>query len=344
MKKLSWIFIIVGSALLMLIGLWILPTNLKHETLVNTLKKDFKLNFDLYYADINMLDIDVYNFNGKKLKKSFDSYASYTEGFIPRSKSTTYLELINNFRKAQNLPPKNYFHDFYEDETRVIISFTGSLADIYIIDKATNTVSPLNYSTKDNLGEMYVSHIKPYGNKLIILAGKANAYASFIYEVSLDSYTILDSINLPTSPDATQDVHYGITSNGQCIFINGSKLKIYDIDTHAYHFVDLPFHANVIKVIDNQILVLSVEDDKLLYSILNENLEPLYTNTLTSPIPSFKLVDFGLVNNYLYLASYDPNNAVYPNYITLYTDQGEMAYCERFTMNKDKALLEVNAH
>lgn len=341
MKKTVYILVPIGITLLILVSFWVFPSKLKHEIIINSIPEDTPIALNLYYADINMLDIDAYNFNGNTFKKIHKPYTSYTEGFIPRSESLTYLELINNYRKLQKLPPKNYFHDFYEDENRIIISFTGSLSDIYIIDKIAKTVSPLTYNAEDNLGDMYVSHIKPYGDTLIILAGKANAYTSFIYQVSLDTYSTLSSISLPTSPDAIQDIHYGITQSGKCIFINGSKLKIYDVDTASYHFMQLPFYATAIKVVGDKTLVLSLEDTKLQYVLLNSALELTHSNTLESPVPAFKLVDFGLINNYIYLVTYDPSNTLYPNYITLYTAEGEMVYSTRIGGYKDKALLEV---
>lgn len=281
----------------------------------------------LYYADLSGKKVRSYIPTHKGLNAETKKSISYTEGFMPQSTYTFYYELLENFTQENHLPLPTALHQFYEDEDLVVLAFSGTLKDLYIIEKDTGRVHPLSYSKTLDLGAMYVSHIQKVDTTLLILAGEQESYSALLYKVHLPTFEVVDAIKIPTHPSALSQLHYTLTSSGEAIFINGNMLKAYDTFADTYRFIPLDYTASAVIPTTEGIISLGQFKELLYYTLFDTNLTPIKHNTLTLPSPTSAPVTMLYQDQLLYIASFDPQGTRYTNYLTIYDiTTGEMLY------------------
>lgn len=335
-------YILTTSVLLCLLT-FILLINynaLKSDVILDKLQTELPMP-TLYYADISAKKILPYTLLDNKLTLSSEKMISFTEGFLPRDAYNFYMAILKQFTASQNIVLPKYFHDFYEDENLVVISFGGELKDIYIIEKSNLRVHPLTYPESLNMGSMYVSHIQVVDDYLIILAGEAEAYNALIYTVYLPTFDVVDAIRLPTHASAIAASHYTLTPEGKCVFINGNGLKVYDTLASSYKLIPLGFQVSSVVNYKNSVLALGTSSEAFHYARLDSDYNITTTGKLTPPTPSITIVDALIHEDNLYITSYDPSYKRYANYLSIYNLQNnELLYCLGITPNKPYALLE----
>lgn len=314
---------------------------LRYDILLNNLKasEDFKIT--LFYSDISMQVINGFEVSRDTLTSSTTRFTSYTEGFLPLKDAQYLLRLINTFRKTQGLSERFYFHDYYEEHNLAIVAFTGSLEDIYIVDKTNGLVSPLHALKSQNLGSMYVSHIKRLGDTFILIGGEVNAYNAFVYTIDAADYTVIDAKKLPTHPSAISEAHYAINSLGHAVFIGGNGIDILPYQASDALFKPLPFEAQYVFSSDSQTIVLSLKEATLHYALLDENLDRVRLGSLPLFSKNTDLVKAFLKDERLYLVSYTPSTNGYINYVTLYDlSTNKIIYCMGLRPYPNAALLD----
>lgn len=294
----------------------------------------------LYYSNISGSKIFSYTLHNNHLKPSHKKMVTFTEGILPQNKHTFYMNLLYDFVASQDTTLPAVFHDYYEDEKFIVISFSGDLSDIYIIEKASLRVHPLSYNGAFNLGPMYVSHVQVIGNHLIILAGEKESYTALIYDVYLPTFEVVDAVRLSTHPSALEDTHYTLTTSGTCVFINGSTLKAYDTLQDTYTLLPLDYIATAVINYDNGFIALGQSDELLHYTLFNIDNAPTRSGTLILPTANSLLVDVLPTEDYLYVISFDPNYRRYANYLTVYDFQtNSLVYSLGIKANLPYALL-----
>lgn len=335
-------YILTASVLLclLLFILLIRSHSLKSTVIIDKSTGDLPIP-TLYYSDVSAKKILPYTLQGNKLVLSKEKMIAFTEGFLPKDKYDFYMDILQKFAAPQNITLPKYFHDFYEDEELVVISFSGELKDIYIIEKNNLRVHPLNYSEPLDLGPMYVSYIQVVNDYLIILAGEANAYNALIYKVYLPTFGVVDAVRLSTHPSAIEDKHYTITTEGKCVFIHGNGLKVYDALESTYKLVNLDFTVTGVINYQNSVLALGESTNHFKYALLDENYNLIATGELTPPAPNSTIVESFTADDYLYIMSYDANYRRYANYVSVYKLlSNELIYTLGIGPNKPYALLE----
>ncbi|WP_070000467.1 hypothetical protein [Cellulosilyticum sp. I15G10I2] len=350
MKKYLLTFILCTLCTLCIIGLsvfsyFMFNPSLGYDILLNTLNEsdDFKLT--AFYSDISMDTIKGFEITPQNITPLKASFRSYTEGFLPSNHSKKIVSVINNFRKNNTEPPLTYFHDYYEDSDVMIISFTGDLDHIYRIDKQTWQVSTLQYNPSDNLGHMYVSHIKRIADTFVLIGGEVNAYNAFIYTIDTASFTVLQAHKLPTDPSAIYEQHYTIDSRGNSVFISGKGLDILPYQTSQMRHTPLPFEAQYVFSSTSNTIALSLTSDSIHYALLDESLSTIDSGSIPLPNEGVLLIDAFLSNNILNLVGYDPINKRYKNYIALYDlTADKLIYCLGLHEYTNLALLDAELH
>jgi len=296
----------------------LLSPPLTYDILLNTLKNTSDFNINIFYSDVTMHAIRGFEVSKNKITPLKANFKSYTEGFLASHDYNRILSQINLFRKDHGAAPLNYFHDYYEDASCIIISFTGGLEKIYVIDKQTFKVSQLHYNQKDNLGEMYVSHIRREGDSLMLLGGQVNAYNGFIYQIDSSTLRVKKAAKIATHPSAIHKEHYTIDASLNAVFINGPQLKVLSYKTGELIYIPLPFEADYVFSDDSKTIVLFLNTSTINYALFDGNLSRSHLGEIALPNKNVILVDAFLKNNHLYLITYDSANRLYKNYISCY--------------------------
>ncbi len=341
MKK-FYLFIVFSILALGTISWFSFKPPLKFDILLDHLKADEDFQLNLFYSDIRMRNIQGFKASRSHITPLHSSLQSYTEGFLPSHDVQRILTLVNGFRKTQGKPPLSYFHDYYEDDALIIVSFTGGLENIYVISKTTWEVSPLRYNEQDNLGEMYVSHIKRIEDVFVLAGGRVSDYSAYIYTIDAFSYTVLTGTNIPTHPSAISDQHYTIDAAGNVLFIGGTSLDILPYASKTPINMPLLLEAQYIFSNVEDSVCLSLGADSLHYVLINSKLEIKKSGTLPLPNTDVLLIDAFIKNKHLYLITFDPSHKLYRNSIALYDlDTNKLIYCLGLYAYKDLALLKA---
>jgi hypothetical protein len=296
---------------------------------------------NIFYSDVTMNSIKGFEVSKDTVRPLKAAFKSYTEGFLASAHYRRILSRINRFRKNHGLLPLHYFHDYYEDDSIIIVSFTGGLEKIYILDKKTLKVSNLQYNDTDNLGDMYVSHIRRVNDRLILLGGEVNAYNAFIYQIDAANLSVKKAIKTATHPSAVQEEHYTIDTSGNAVFISKGTLQVLSYERGESFHIPLPFDPQYVFSNETQTIALSLDDVSMHYALYDHKLSLSHTGELALPSQNALLVDAFLRTTQLFLISYDHANNVYRNYITcydLFTDK--LIYCMGLHKYKDSALLD----
>jgi hypothetical protein len=337
-KKLFLFLLLICIGLL---GYFLSKPTLSYELLLSNLPDAAGFNMTLFYSDAALSSPKGYAVSEKGVSPLKTTFKSFTEGFLPSPQHKRVLSAINGFRKDLQEPPLTYFHDYYEDTSSIIVSFTGGLEAIYILDKQDLKVKKLVFLPEDNLGNMYVSHIKLIGDTFVLLGGKVNAYEAFIYQIDALSLRVKKAVQIPTHPSAISHPHYTLDSMGNAIFINDDKLLVMPFPLDEPFYIPLPFTSQYVFSSNSQIIALSFTKDKLLYALFDQKLKLVQDGSLPLPNENVILVNGFLQENNLQLILYDPAHRVYRNYLTLYNLKTEkLLYCLALHTYKGKALLD----
>lgn len=336
-------FLFIGLLVLALgiLIFFLLAPHLDSTVLLNTLNETDAFKLTLFYSDVSMNKIEGFEASKNNIAHLNLRFQSYTEGFLPRSHTKNILSSINTFRKSRGENLLTYFHDYYEDDDWMIISFTGGLESIYFIDKETWVVSLLHYAEGDNLGKMYVSHIRRIADTFVLIGGQVNAYSAFVYTIDAKTHSVIKAKSLDTHTSAISEEHYTIDAQGNAVFISGNGMDIlaYQSKTSAYQ--PLPFEAHYVFSSGVATFVLSLNTEILHYALLDNKLGLSHIGTLPLPNKNVIIVDAYLKDNYLYMLSFDPTHKLYRNYVTVYNiDSDKLIYCLALHQYKSLALLK----
>lgn len=338
MKRQHLILIGVGVLAMLCISL-LIKSNLSSSLILDKLT-EASPEITLYYSDISGKKIKPYKLYKDNVIPLKDKYITYTEGFLPKSKYSFYMNVLSDFASVQGISLPSSLHDFYENDDLVVMSFSGNLDDIYVIDKNNLRVHSLSYKEQLDLGPMYISHVQVVDDLLILLGGEANSYNVFIYKVYLPTFEVIDAIRLTAHPSVIEDKHFALTANGQAAFINGTNLKVYDILEDTYKLIFLEFEATHVTSINNTLIVLGNSSSGISYSVIDNTQEPIITQTLTLPATTCQVVKLLADSNYLYIISYDPQYKRFMNYLSIYEiSTGNLVYTLGLTSHQPYALL-----
>lgn len=337
-RNLAIIFCIIALGILSYFGL---KPILSYDVLLNVPSDISDFNINLFYSDITMNATQGFKISKKTVSRLKADFKSYTEGFLPSVQYNTILSAINTFRKQLGESPLTYFHDYYEDKSLMIVSFTGGLENIYIIDKKSLKVRRLQYAKPDNLGNMYVSHLRRIDDTFVLLGGEVNSYHAFVYEIDADTFMVKSAVRLSTHPTAIREEHYTLDALGNAIFIGGNKLQVFSYKTHNFFDIPLNFNAHYVLSDKDKRIVLSLNIDSIHYALLDNSLRLSQIGNLSLPSTNTTLVKAFLKDNYLYLISYDNMNKLYKNHITCYNLlTNKMTYCLGLHQYGKRALLD----
>lgn len=307
-------------------------TSPKTEVLINHFEEGSLPPFPtLFYSDINYTRISGYDVADDTLLKKDVAYTPYTEGFLP----TTWYNAFSGMLTSP--APSPYFHDYYLDHEIAVLAFTGDLNAIYLVDLQKETASPLLFEPYENLGKMYVSHMKRVGDRLIILGGEANAHASLIYTVDLNTHQILTSKRLINDPQTLYEDDFTILDSGWCLFTAGTGIQAYQPFTDTEKWLPLDFPSTQLLSYGSHALVFSQSEDTL--SLVQD------THTrLPLPLPTTTphIVDMVVKDDYLFLALYDSSSGRFNNYLSVYDLRtGKWMYALGIEPMEDVALLAI---
>lgn len=321
--------------------LWyaLLSRPLAYDILLNTLEDTFHFKINIFYSDVTMRTISGFEVSKNRITPLKANFKSFTEGFLASRDYNRILSLINLFRQNRGAAPLNYFHDYYEDSSLIIVSFTGGLENIYVIDKQSFQVSKLHYEETDNLGKMYVSHIRRIADSLVLLGGEANAYNAFIYQIDIPTLSVKKAAKIATHPRAVHEEHYTIDASLNAVFINGTKLQVLSYKTGKLFDISLPFETDYVFSDDSRTIALSLNTSSLDYALFDSNLSLSHSGKLSLPSKNVVLVDAFLKDNYFYLISYDGSSNLYKNYISCYDLlKDKFIYCVGIRQYRNRAL------
>lgn len=320
-------------------------SSLDYDILIDRIPSDKAFNLNLFYSDISMQHIKAFKLSKNKIIPLDVPFASYMEGFLPLKNSNNILLLVNQLRKSQGKTPYTYFRDYYEDDKTLLVAFEGDLQNIYIINKGNSQISTINYDSKDNLGPMYVLHIKRIGNHFILIGGEVNAYNTFIYTIDAASYTLVQAKKISTHPSAIYKEHATIDYLGNSIFIAGEGVDMLSSQTKELLHQQLPFEAQYVISDSSNTVVLSLNSDLAHYAVLGESSTHLDLGQLTLPNKNLILVKAVLSGNTLCMISYDPSGTRYSNYITVYDlNTEQLIYCVGLYPLRPLALVDTDFH
>ena len=341
MKKRNFLFIFTLVFILAGTSPFLLNSRLASEILLEANQHTPDFEITVFYSDIGQRFTKGFQITKQTVQTLPDRFKGYTEGFLSAKKHHQILFAVNKFRKAQGQVPLSCFHDFYEDPSFYILSFTGGLENIYVIDKKNFKVSTLKYAAADNLGAMYVSHIRKVQDHLVLIGGEVNAYHAFIYTIDASSLTVKQAVKITTHPSAIHEEHYTIDAMGHAVFINGKGLQFLPFLRQKTAELPLPFEAHSLLSDNEKTIALSLTSSSVKYALFSSTLQISRLGELALPNKNLILVDAFLSGRYLYLITYDGANKLYRNYISSYdlaTDQ--MTYCRGIYQYKNFALLD----
>ncbi|PHV72058.1 hypothetical protein CS063_00845 [Sporanaerobium hydrogeniformans] len=336
----------IGSlCFLILIGIFVylqltkLPTS---TVLVNNLSCHVLNQLSLIYSDISLKTTRAFQYKANKLQPITTRYTSYGEGFLPWHTQKYYLNKVNTYRQNEGLVPFQNFYNYYEDKDIVILCFIGGLENIYVLNKQTQELSPLNYIAEDNLGTMYVFHIKRLNDSYILLGGEANAYASMIYEMDATSLTIRNKMYFKTSTLAISKQNCTLTAEGDAYFVQEKGLLLFCQKNKQLDEIPLSFSPQFVFSQENSTVAIAFTRDTLNYSLLDKAHEVIRTDKLPLPHPHSELLRGFLRNDKLYILYYNSYHPFYSNYICIYNLQtNTFDYCLALEAYKNLALLDI---
>lgn len=288
-----------------------LSTNVPSSMLLFNKLGDTSPSFPkLFYSSINLTHTTSYHIANDQLIPEKEKYTPYTEGFIPKSLYDKLYAILSTYLPT---PPPS-FHDYYVSDDLAVVAFSGGLENIYIINLKNATVYPLIFDPSQNLGKMYVSHMRIVDDKLILLGGEAHALSSLVYTVDYTTGKVLSTKRLPTHAHALYEEDFAILSSGECIFVADDRIQYYNPLTDTEQSIPLPF---------NSTRVLAYEDTALVFGESERTLQVLSLDgtihfELPLPVINGKIVDLVAEDTLLYVAIFDPNATRYTNYICLY--------------------------
>lgn len=310
--------------------------------LLNQLTSKEIAPLDLFYSTIDLQRTEGFRVTTKGLSPLVDSFSSYTEGFITDKKFNETLNAINTYRQTQGLSSISSFYDYYEDPDYIIISLSGGLENIYLINPTTHKVHQPSFEENDNLGPMYVSHIRRVGNTYLILGGAFNLNRSYVYEMNAQTLRIEKASLIDTHPSAIHKEHYTLDSNGNALFINGQSLLVLPPDTTQAIALPLPFEPHAVFSDDSKVITFSLNTDTADYALFNSDLDRVLTGSLPLPNLGVSLVTAFLKNEILYMITFDNHHPLYKNYIMLYNlETNKPIYCLALKGHADLALLDA---
>ncbi|MGL4362543.1 MAG: hypothetical protein ACRCSG_04635 [Cellulosilyticaceae bacterium] len=295
----------------------------KYEVLINNINPLNISNIsssNLIYSDITMNSSLAYTVSENTLEKTEQIFMPYTEGFI---KLETYEQLMSPIRKVTHNFPTT-FHDYDIFDNYAIVSFSGGLESVYIINLATNVATPVFFKEEDNLGKMYVSYASQIGSSTVVLAYEANAYNAFVYIIDLETATVTKSTRIQTSTYARFQKHFSLLSNGLCYFMNKSSVDIYNPFTDEHSTTPIPFSPN--RILSDGTTMYAIEEA---YGLLNLfNLMDSSSVSLTLPSNTYEIIDLFIDGNNLFLALFDPSGTRFINYYCIYDlSSAKWLYC-----------------
>lgn len=332
--------ILIGVGILAILCILLLSKTKLSSSLILDKLNAKSPEITLYYSDISGKKIKPYRLYNNNVTPLENKYIAYTEGFLPKSKYSFYMNILSEFANSQGISLPSSLHDFYEDDRFVVMSFSGNLDDIYVIEKNNLRVHTLSYKEQLDLGPMYISHVQVVDDLLILLGGEANSYNAFVYKVYLPTFEVVDAIRLAVHPSAISDKHFTLTSDGQAAFINGTNLKVYDILEDTYQLIFLDLEATDVISINNTLIALGNSSSGTSYSVIDTTQDSIITQTLTLPATTCQVVKLLADSNYLYIISYDPQYKRFMNYLSIYEiSTGNLVYTLGLTSHQPYALL-----
>lgn len=311
--------------------------------LLSTLQPQELTGLTLIYSDIALERIRAFPLNGEKLTSTSTSYTSYGEGFLPSALHDGYLKKVNSYRKAHRLSAFTNFYNYYEDSERVILCFTGGLENIYVFQKKSQKLVPLCYAPQENLGPMYVSHIQPLENSYVLLGGEVNAYASIVYEVAKEHLNILSGYHFETSTRAINHQNYGLTKEGDALYVEEKGLLYFDSKTKSLSHIPLAFSPQFVFNDASTTIALCLNRDLLTYSLLERGASISKPKSLPLPNSHVELIRGVLKGQNLYILYYDSHHPLYKNYLCIYNlSTQKLTYCLALEAYKNLALLDMS--
>lgn len=312
------------------------------ELIINTQNNVDLSDISLFYTDVDYNNIKSYYLTPTGLKQHKLNYLPYSEGFIEKNTFKFYKDLF----KASNMPLTSSFQTYYETNDFVFFAFPGDLSSFRVLEKATNKIHSLKFSSNIYTAPMYVSHMVTIDDKLIILAGEARSYHSLVYVIDLSTLEVSHYKRLETHPSALDTPHYTLTSDGKALWIAGDALQVYDSIRDIETTYTMPYTLTGVISDDETIYAYNVSDGDLKGVLLNthalSSLSPI-SITLTLPTATSEIVDLSLRGSTLVVALYDEVASHFKQYIVLYDlNTHTMTYCLGIGDTSPLILTDIN--
>ena len=326
-KKFFSILCFVGIILLVILITIQGQPKLYTELIINTQNNVDLSDISLFYTDVDYNNIKSYYLTPTGLNLKESRYIPYSEGFIEENIFKTYKDSF----EANHMPLTSTFQTYYETDEFVFFAFPGDLSSFRVLEKSTNNIYPLQFSSDTYIAPMYVSHMMAIDNKLIILAGEARSYHGLVYVVDLATKEVSHSKRLETHPSALDTAHYTLTSDGKALWISGEALQVYDPLKDEESIYPMPYSLTGVTSDEQAIWAYSIIDGQLNGILLNSHSLSSTSSTsisFTLPTTTCKLVNLSLKNSTLAVALYDPMASHFKQYIVLYDlSTHTMTYC-----------------
>lgn len=312
------------------------------ELIINTQNNVDLSDISLFYTDVDYNNIKSYYLTPTGLNQHKTNYVPYSEGFIEENIFGTYKNLF----EASGMPLTSSFQTYYETDDFVFFAFPGDLSSFRVLEKSTDKIYPLKFSSNTYIAPMYVSHMVVVDNKLIILAGEARSYHGLVYVIDLATREVSHSKRLETHPSALDTTHCTLTSDGKAIWIAGETLQVYDPLKDEEATYPMPYTLTGVTSDEETIWAYSIIDGQLKGVLLNTHSLSSTSPTsiaLTLPTTTCKLVDLNLQGSTLAIALYDPMASHFKQYISLYDlSTHTMTYCLGIGDTSPLILADIN--
>ncbi len=287
------------------------PTVPCSSLLFSTLEAGAFDDVTFFYTTPSADTIMPFSLNATGFHPVSTRYTFYTEGFIPTPLSDRINHALRDTPYAGH-----YLHDYLLLDHIAIVAFPGDLSSIFIIDLEACKAYPLHFEPEQDLGFMYVSHMRLVDDTLIIAGGKAHALTSFVYTVDLPTATVIKRRELMTSMHTRYEQDFTILRSGTCVFLLEDALCLYDpfSDTCTTH--PLNFTPTQVISYGNAPLLLHEEVDKLRVALPDSQI----ATPLELPLSTYYLVD-ALIHQHhtlLTLILLDPTGTRFSHYICTY--------------------------
>ena len=308
-------------------------------------------HLQMIYGSTDLQDIQVYDVTPWQFKLHDIPYTSFTEGFIPSALNETLLACVNQFRSLQKLAPISYYYHYAETDHYYFLSLSDGLDTLYIINKRTHEVYTPSLSsscknTSDKIAahmdeKQYVYDVKEGIDTFYVLTAKANSYAAYLYHFDKQTFTLTGFKKISPSCLAVYPHHYALSSNGTSFFISEDGIQVESLIT-SYE-IPLSYPPTHLYYEEGQLYALGLSDQTLDYTLFDNQLNPLQTDSLSLPNSKVSLISAFLSDALLYTITYDATHPVYGHYLTLYDlSTGKIVYCMGLKRHSSLALLDVH--